>query len=490
MEDPDVVPRIDLGTLSILVLCYALSVIGNVQDYSLSENANFIPAALGWSPSQWSDIVGGNTYFIRAVVCLAVAGEVIDNLHNMRLLSAMLALAGLSTVLLTASHSFAFAFTARTAFALPSSVFYPLANNIAFARTHESLQGVASGVILLGCCSSDGLAIMLERIFTKHWRGSFYVDMTLMWLLATVCLFVPDPSSHRNAQPSKPWSVVVREVLTTYRSFGRMLMSSPALVCIIGFEGLQGALYATTTLTQVWLVRDMGLEASYVASRMIPMPFVMGIGSLVLGALGDTLSRRFGLNMLALAMIVTLTSIGLNVILTHLTLGKPGGDASFWLFLALQQSLIYAPTALAAPPASTQLLPEGFWGTSLAACFAAFNVGFGLAVKLGFHQADVSTAQRAELNGHPSGYGNGIVLISLLGLLHVPFVLVYLYCVKRDRPILTRISEEGGGMLPGPGEHAHAGKLDAHPPSGTSATAAQPLLMSLGKAAPGAGYGT
>lgn len=90
-------------------------------------------------------------------------------------------------------------------------------------------------------------------------------------------------------------------------------------------------------------------------------------------------------------------------------------------------------------------------------------------------------AEGAELNGHPSAYGNAIVLLSLIGLLHLPFGVLYLYYMKRDIPILCKIAEEDAG-LPGPAHESKPGAL-ARP-----ATTAQPLL-SDGEA-PGAGYGT
>ena len=273
--------KVDRNTLGILSFCFASSIISTLQDFVLVENANFMISTV-IPPRDWVNIVGGASLYIRAVVCLAVAGPIIDNLNSLRLLAVAFGVSALTTILFSASDSFAVLFILRVVYSFPVSIFYPLLCAIAYSNLHEDLYAIANGVIIAGTCSSDGLSVILELIFTTHWRGSFYISAMLMSLLAIVCLIVPGSIGRRDEQTSsqrrigaEPWDTVFSEMLKTYRRFGRMMVSSPALlggVCILGIQGL---LYSSTTLTQLWLHNDMGLERSYVASKMIPMPFAM-----------------------------------------------------------------------------------------------------------------------------------------------------------------------------------------------------------------------
>ena len=280
MKDTEAVveppPRLDLGTLGILFFCYLTMAIGNVMDYSLAENANYIPPEIHSTSDQWADLVGGLSLYIRAIVCLLVTGELIDNLHSIRLLTCMLVIAGICTLLFTVGASFSAFLALRIAYSLPVTAFYTIGLKFTFTRIHPHFHLIASAVLLFGTCSSDALAVILERSFTTNWKGSFYVDAVLMFGLAAVCVIVPDKSGGQpDADQARPWSVMLAEMLHTYRVFLRMLRSAPALVAWVAWLGVIGGAYATTTLTQLWLVQDLGFPASDIATAMIPLRFMM-----------------------------------------------------------------------------------------------------------------------------------------------------------------------------------------------------------------------
>lgn len=67
---------LDCRSVGFLVLSFYANLIAAANDCSVSENANYIPKALGFSNDEWGQLVGGWPLYLRAFLNLVIVGQV------------------------------------------------------------------------------------------------------------------------------------------------------------------------------------------------------------------------------------------------------------------------------------------------------------------------------------------------------------------------------------------------------------------------------
>ena len=272
------------GNVGYLILVFCTITIGSSNDYTLSENSNFIPTALGFSGGQWGDLVGGPSLYIRGALCILFTGAVVDNIDIVRTIAIVLLTCALASILFPFQVDFGMWLALRYLYTIGGSSFLViLCATLGLTVTPKAFHGLASGVATSGSNGSDLLAIGLERIFTTNWKGSFYVEAALMALLGVLFFFFVPECAVREKRSCR----LCPSVLGTYRLYGRMLVSSIVPWCMVVMLAGQGFVYATSTMTQQWLVDDLGMDAKEVANIMLAMPVVQLVGAFGIGVLGD-----------------------------------------------------------------------------------------------------------------------------------------------------------------------------------------------------------
>ena len=426
---------LDRTSVGYLVLVWCVMVVGSSNDYSLAENSNFIPTALSFTGSQWGDLVGGITYYIRAAVIILLVGFIFDNIPNMRWTSYMLTLSAVASIGFPLTTSFGEWMAFRILYTVTGGAsFYILCCNIAYSIP-DQFHGLAAAVVGAGAAGSDLLAIVLERVFTTQWRGSFYVDVSLMLGLALLCFFLPE------ARTSKHKSDTFKEIANTYRVFFRVCVNSFAPAMMFVGLAVQGFVYSSTTLTQQWLVHDLGKNPDDVASIMIVMPFVQLLGTLTIGVVGDLL-KPHGVKYWVTGASFGTVGIIACIVMTHCS----STNAGFWIFLVLQQLCVFAPGSMMVV-GLLEILPESLYATGTALGYGAFTLFFGMGGKIAQDQAVGWTLDHATIAGHPGAYAYGFLLLHYVGLVQIPAVAIGVWALKRDKEKVARLCAEAGPLL-------------------------------------------
>ena len=430
-------PRLTLGNVGYMLLIFCTMMIGSINDYNLSENSNFIPVALHFTNSQWGDLVGGYSLYIRGALCVVLCGQLIDNFPLVRSIAIILFISAVASILFPVTDTFGAWLALRFLYTIGGASFYILSATLGMVATPEPFHGLAAGLTTAGANGSDLLAIALERIFTTTWRGSFYVATGLMAALGLICLFVPEVREREK----KPLAVICREICDTYRLFSRVLVTSIAPWCLVICLAGQGFMYATTTLTQQWLVQDLGKNATDVADIMLAMPAVQLLGALATGVMGD-INKSRGIPFWATNATAGVIGVAATLAMTHID----PNSGWFWFFVVIQQSVVIAPSVTMVP-GFIPLLPMSLWGTAFGLGYGSFTLFFGLGTKIAQDQSEIWTAEHATLNGHPAAFTYGFLLMAYLALMQVPFAALGVWALKHDREKVQRAVAEANPLL-------------------------------------------
>ena len=430
---------LDCVNIAYVSLALAIQIIGFVLDFTLSENANYIPDDLGFGDGQWGDLVGGSSQILRAVL-MVICGPVLARFDSLQSSAFALAVAAAAAIIFPKSTYYDVWLTARMLYTVPAACFFALGVEIAMTHSPVSHHGLVIALIAAGSGLSDALATSLERIFTTSWRGSFYVDTALLLALATVCLVVGYITGTKGSRRMLPCTDNLYDIMNIYQAFGRVLTSSPAMACLAVACFCQGAFDATQTLMQQWLSKDLGLKPHEVAGLMIGMPFVQLTGSVVMGIAADA-ARRHGIHFWISAVAFGVIGIVAALAMTHTN----RSTAIFWFWFTLEQSMYFANGLMV--PDLVILLPTRLTATAVGFSFGCRTAAYAVFASMAQHQADTNRAEHATLDHHPAIYADSIVLLSCVSLLQVPACLLGVLLLKRDETRIRQAAAETRPLL-------------------------------------------
>ncbi|MCC8966249.1 MFS transporter [Bradyrhizobium sp. Pear76] len=252
---------------------------------------------LGFSPQVIADLKISNTQygFLVGVVWVlsfgfmaVFLGSLADRFSRTRIIAAGVFIWSLCTWASGHAQSFEQMALARFFVASGEAALVPAAVSILAELFSEHRRSTVMGIFFTGIPMGIGLSFLLAGTFgaSYGWRSTFYALGAVGIVVAVLLTFLKEDRRPAAHECGAPFFEQVRTVLGLMRS-------RPALLLlIIGFVSLH-ILFAGLSFTQLWMVKERGMDASSIASRIGTFQLLFGaIGSVVGGVVGDRLARR------------------------------------------------------------------------------------------------------------------------------------------------------------------------------------------------------
>lgn len=273
------------GVLGSLLLIHLLA---HVDRNMLLGFSPQIVADLQISHTQYGFLVGA-AWVLSFGVMAVVLGSLADRYSRTRIMAAGVFIWSLCTWASGHARNFEEMALARFFVASGEAALVPAAMSL-LAELHSRRRlGSALGVFFMGIPLGVGCSFLLAGTLgaNQGWRWTFYALGIAGMAVAALLASLPDRRSDlaphdRGASLGRQWQTV-RDALR----------SQPALGLLITGFVLLNLLFAGLSFTQLWLVRERGMEAATVATRIGALQLVFGtLGSLAGGLLGDRLAHR------------------------------------------------------------------------------------------------------------------------------------------------------------------------------------------------------
>jgi predicted MFS family arabinose efflux permease len=155
-----------------------------------------------------------------------------------------------------------------------------------FDARHRS---TANGLFFMGLPLGAGLAFVISGTVgaTIGWRHTYMALGMLGVAIAAALAFVHEEREKHAQELGEPFVRQVRVVL-------RELSHRPAVMLVMAGFVIVHVIFAEMSFLQLWLVRERGANAAFIAERIGWLQIVFGgLGALVGGIAGDRLSVRF-----------------------------------------------------------------------------------------------------------------------------------------------------------------------------------------------------
>jgi len=317
-----------------------------------------IIADLSLSNAQYGFLVGAVWVLSFGVMALFM-GTLADRFSRTRVIAAGVLIWSVCTWASGHAQTFQHMVLARFFVASGEAALVPAAVGLLAELFPEKRRGTAMGVFFMGIPLGIGCSFLLAGTFgaTLGWRSTFHVLGIVGVAIALLLVFLKDERpQHVKQERGAPFVQQVARVLA-------VVSERPALVfTIVGFV-LAHMIFTGLAFTQLWLVRERGMDAAGMASHIGILQLVFGtVGSVVGGALGDRLVRRLPGAHAALMVILVLLCSAPMIAYRFATPGSAvfyiGMCAGFFLPLALYGPVNAAIMSLV--PEQTRATVTGF----------------------------------------------------------------------------------------------------------------------------------
>ncbi|WP_255343557.1 MFS transporter [Cupriavidus sp. UYPR2.512] len=253
---------------------------------------------LGFSPQIIADLHLSNAqygFLVGAVWVLSYAcsvvflGSMADRLSRTRILAGGVFVWSLCTWASGHAQSFEQMALARFFVAIGEAALVPTTVSLLAELFVQERRGTAMGIFFMGIPLGIGVSFLLAGTFgaVHGWRTTFYALGGMGIAVAVLLAGLKDdrgqlPAHERGA----PFMQQVRDTLG-------LLRRSPALSLMIAGFALFHFFFVGLAFTQLWLVKERGMDAAAIASRIGMLQLVFGAaGSVVGGVLGDRMAQR------------------------------------------------------------------------------------------------------------------------------------------------------------------------------------------------------
>ena len=143
----------------------------------------------------------------------------------------------------------------RYAWGIATVSVFPLAITIMGSRLPASVHSVAFGLASGALSCSDSVALAFVHTFGRDWPTAYFIDATVMFVVAIVWAFCPEVEGHA---PPNPFREILSGLLDTYRLFFSYFISAPSVwACCILLSFAFGSGYGLANLIQLWLHNDL-----------------------------------------------------------------------------------------------------------------------------------------------------------------------------------------------------------------------------------------
>jgi len=273
---------------AVLASLLVIHVLAHIDRNMLLGFSPQIIADLKISNAQYGFLVG--VVWVLSFGFMAVfLGSLADRFSRTRLIAAGVFIWSLCTWASGHAQSFEQMALARFFVASGEAALVPAAVSILTELFSEQKRSTVMGIFFTGIPMGIGCSFLLAGTFgaTHGWRSTFYALGGVGIVVAVLLSFLKEDRNRTAAhERGAPFFEQVRTVLGLMRS-------RPALLfLIIGFVLLH-ILFAGLSFTQLWMVKERGMDASSIASRIGMFQLLFGaVGSVVGGVVGDRLARR------------------------------------------------------------------------------------------------------------------------------------------------------------------------------------------------------
>jgi predicted MFS family arabinose efflux permease len=247
-----------------------------------------IIADLNLSNAQYGFLVGAVWVLSFGVMALFM-GSLADRFSRTRVIAAGVLIWSVCTWASGHAQSFEQLVVARFFVASGEAALIPAAVALLAELFSESRRSTAMGVFYMGIPMGIGCSFLLAGTFgaSHGWRTSFDVLGIIGAVIAVLLVFLKDDRGQlASHERGAPFVQQIRSVLGIVRD-------RPALLLIIiGFVLVHFA-FAGLAFTQLWLVKERGMDAAGIASRIGVLQLGFGaLGSVAGGVIGDCLARK------------------------------------------------------------------------------------------------------------------------------------------------------------------------------------------------------
>ncbi|NEU95819.1 MFS transporter [Bradyrhizobium uaiense] len=253
---------------------------------------------LGFSPQIITDLKISNTqygFLVGVVWVLSFGfmalflGSLADRFSRTRIIAVGVFIWSLCTWASGHAQSFEQMALARFFVASGEAALVPAAVSILTELFSEQKRSTIMGIFFMGIPMGIGASFLLAGTFgaSLGWRSTFYALGGLGIVIAVLLAFLKeDRSQTMTHERGAPFVQQVRTVL------GLMRSRPPLLFLIIGFVLLH-ILFAGLSFTQLWMVKERGMDTSSIAVHIGTFQLLFGaMGSVIGGVVGDRLARR------------------------------------------------------------------------------------------------------------------------------------------------------------------------------------------------------
>jgi len=270
-------------------------VLAHIDRNILMGFSSQITTDLALSNAQYGFLVGA-VWVLSFGVMATVAGSLADRYSRPRVMAVGLAIWSLCTAGSGLAHGFLGLSTARFFVASGEAALVPAAVALITEIFPEQRRGTALGIFFTGIPIGIGCSFLLAGHLGEAlgWRHTFFT-LGAVGLLALGPLLLLRES--RRESPRMAGSLddhlhgtlVGRQVLEVFR---HLRTHSAVMRTSIGFVLVHMG-FVTLAFTQLWLVRERGLDASGISKTLGLLQLGFGLlGSVLGGAFSDRLARR------------------------------------------------------------------------------------------------------------------------------------------------------------------------------------------------------
>lgn len=275
-------PRAVLATLLLI------HILAHIDRNILLGFSAQMTADLALTNAQYGFLVGAVWVFSFGFMAV-VMGTLADRFSRTRVIAAGLLIWSVCTGASGLAHNFSELVAARFLVASGEAALVPAAVALLAELFDEKRRGTALGLFFMGIPLGVGLSFLLSGTFgaTHGWRDTFYalgVAGTVMAVLVGCLKETRAPG--KTTAAGTPFLAQLRAVMGVLRA-------NPMLCLIMAGIVLAHMVFAGLAFTQLWLVRERGLDAAGIARTIGLLQIVFGtLGSVAGGIIGDRYAQR------------------------------------------------------------------------------------------------------------------------------------------------------------------------------------------------------
>ncbi len=315
-------------------------------------------AELHLSNAQYGFLVGAVWVLSFGAMAL-VLGSLADRFSRTRVIAAGVLIWSLCTWASGHAQSFGQLVLARFFVASGEAALVPAAVSLLAELFSERRRSTAMGVFFMGIPMGVGCSFLLAGTFgaSHGWRATFYaLGAAGMALALPLACLREDRTAQAITERGAPFLQQMAAVL-------RLIRESRPLRHLLAGVVLVHVVFAGLSFTPLWLVKERGMDAAVIATRIGLLQLVFGtLGAVVGGMLGDRAARRLPGGHAALMALLVLLCAPLMIAYRFAEPGSPAffGGMCAGAFLPLA---VYGPAnaaIMARVPAHTRSTMTGF----------------------------------------------------------------------------------------------------------------------------------